>query len=251
MIHGIIFDLGWTLMFYDGDWKEVNPRAAKTMAAFLNARGIAVGDNFPAVFQTARDARWKRADETGVEQTVEDALRDTLAQFGHTASPNGLLPRAVRVFFEEHLTRWHAYDDALATLQKLTRRGLRVGLFSNADDDGLVQNCVARLGFAPYLNPALSSAMPHRIRKPDPRALRLVADAWQIAPSEIVMVGDSPQYDILGAHRAGMRAILIDHGENFWWQKIPDDRANDPALRADATVKTLAEIPDVLDSWLV
>ena len=246
MIRGIIFDLGWTLMWYDGDWKEVNPRAAKTLAEFLNAYGITVGDDFPAAFQAAREARWKRADETGIEQPIEDALRDTLAQFGYTASPDGLLPRAVRVFFAEHEPRWHAYPDALATLQELTRRGLRVGLFSNADDDGLVQNCVARLGFAPYLNPALSSAMPHRLRKPDPRAFRLIADAWQLPPSEIVMVGDSPQYDILGAHRAGMRAIWIDRNEEFWWQKIPDNRASDSALRADATVKTLAEILQII-----
>ncbi len=244
---GIIFDLGWTLMWYDGDWKEVNPRAAGAMAAFLNAHGVALGDDFPAAFQAAREARWKRADETGVEQTTEDALRDALAQCGCAASPDGLLPRAVRVFFEEHERRWRAYPDALATLQELTRRGLRVGLFSNSDDDGLVQNCVAQLGFAPYLDPLLSSAMPHRLRKPDPRAFHLISDAWQIAPSEIVMVGDAPQYDVLGAHRAGMRAILTERGDNFWWQKIPDDRANDPALCADATVKTLAEVPSVIE----
>ena len=247
MIKGIIFDLGWTLMYYDGDWKEVNPRAAKTMANFLNAQGIVVGDDFPAAFQSAREARWKRADEIGVEQTIEDALRDTFAHLGYAAPTNGVLPRAVRVFFEEHERRWRAYPDARATLQGLTQRGLRVGLFSNADDDGLVQNCVAQFGFTPYLTPALSSAMPHRLRKPDPRAFYLISDAWQIAPSEIVVVGDSPPYEILGAHRAGMRAILIDHAENFWWQKIPDDRANDPALRADATVKTLEQVPSVIE----
>ena len=247
MIKGIIFDLGWTLMWYDGDSKAVNPIAAQSLAAFLNANGVAVGNDFPAAFQAAREARWKCADETCVEQTIEDALRDTLIQFGHTASPNGLLPRAVRVFFAEHERRWQAYPDARATLQELTRRGLRVGMFSNADDDGLVQNCVARLGFAPYLKPALSSAMPHRLRKPDPRALHLISDEWQIAPSEIVMVGDSPQYDILGAHRAGMRALLIERGGSFWWQKIPDALANDPALRADVTVKTLAEISSVIE----
>lgn len=234
-------------MYYHGDPKEVNPVAMKSLGAFLNAHGVAVGDDFPAAFQAAREARWKRADAMCVEQPIEDALRDTLAQFGHTASPDGLLPRAIRVFFEEHERHWLAYPDALATLQELTRRGLRVGLFSNADDNGLVQNCVAQLGLAPYLDPSLSSAMPHRLRKPDPRALHLVSDAWQIAPSQIVMVGDSPQYDILGAHRAGMRAILVERGENFWWQRIPDDRANDPAFRADATVKSLTEIPRVIE----
>jgi len=89
--------------------------------------------------------------------------------------------------------------------------------------------------------------MPHRIRKPDPRALQLIADAWQIPPREIVMVGDSPPYDILGAHRAGMRAILTERGDGSWWQKIPDDRANDPALHADAVVRALAEIPSVIE----
>lgn len=236
-------------MYYDGDSKETNRLAAQQLADFLRAQGFALGDDFPAAFQAAREAHWKIADETGIEQPLVDVLRDVLAQSGCPTPPDGLLPRAVRVFFAEHLPRWRAYDDAIATLQELTRRGLRVGLFSNADDDALVREYVARLGFAPYLDPVLSSAMPHRIRKPDPRALLLVADAWHLAPREIVMIGDSPIYDVLGAHRAGMRAILTARGDGGWWQKIPDDRAHDPALRADATVKTLAEIPDVLASW--
>jgi len=35
---------------------------------------------------------------------------------------------------------------------------MRVGLVSNADDDGLVQRAVVRLGFAPFLDPVVSSA---------------------------------------------------------------------------------------------
>jgi len=249
MIRGIIFDLGWTLMYYDGNAKETNLRAAKALADFLRAHHLPVGEDFPTVFQAAREARWKRADETGIEQPSQDALCDALAQYGYVTPPDGLVPRALRVFFAEHEPHWLAYADALATLQELTRRGLRVGMFSNADDDAFVQNCVTRLGFAPYLNPALNSAMPHRIRKPDPRALRLVSDAWQIAPSEIVMVGDSPRYDILGAHRAGMCAVLVARGDGGWWQQIPPDRADDPALRADVTVHALAEIPSVIERF--
>jgi FMN phosphatase YigB (HAD superfamily) len=247
LIKGVIFDLGWTLMYYDGDWKEVSARACRTLAAFLNTNGIPVGDDFPDAFQAARARGWKLADEAGIERTVEDVLRETLTQLGRTTSPDGLLPRAVRVFFEEHERHWLAYPDAIATLQELTRRGMRVGLFSNTDDSGLVEHCVAKMGFAPYLHPVLNSAMPPRWRKPDPRALRLVSDAWQLPPDEVVMVGDSPQYDILGAHRASMRGILIDHGGDFWWQKIPNELANDPALHADVTVHALAEIPSVIE----
>jgi putative hydrolase of the HAD superfamily len=237
-------------MTYTGDWKATNELGCRQLAAFLNANGIHVGDDFPAQFQAARERGWKRAEETGIEQTVEDALRETLLTAGFS-SIDGIAPRAVEIFFAEHEKHWIAYDDAVATLQELARRNLKIGLISNADDVGVVLRQVQRLGFAPYLAPVLSSAQEPRWRKPDPRIFQLVADQWHIAPREIVMVGDAPLYDVLGAHRAGMRAIWIERGDGGAWQKIPDAYANDPAIQADAIVKTLAEIPAVLDSWFV
>ncbi len=48
------------------------------------------------------------------------------------------------------------------------------------------------------------------------------------------MVGDAPVYDILGAHRAGMRGILIDRGEGHPWQTIPEMHATTgPSVRCD------------------
>lgn len=248
MIRGVIFDLGWTLMTYTGDWKQVSEIAYQKTAEFLNANGFRVGEDFPAQFHAARERGWKIADETGVEQTVEDALRAILGNLGYS-SLDGIAPRAVEIFFEEHEKRWVAYDDALSTLQELAQRGLRLGLISNADDIGLVHRLVKQLGFAPYLAPVWSSAEAPRWRKPDPRIFHRVSDAWQIAPREIVMVGDAPAYDVLGGHRAGMRAIWIDRNEGGWWQKIPETLANGPDIHADAVVKSLAEIPGVIEGW--
>jgi FMN phosphatase YigB (HAD superfamily) len=134
-------------------------------------------------------------------------------------------------------------------VQELARRGLRLGLISNADDDGLVRRQIQHAGFEPYLSPILSSAQEPRWRKPDPRIFHLVSDAWQIAPSNIVMVGDAPMYDVLGAHRAGMKAIWIGRNEGRPWQKIPDVLANDPDVRADKIVHALAEIPNMIENW--
>ena len=246
MIKGVIFDLGWTLTSYDYDWNAVNVIAYKNAAAFLQSNGIQVGEDFPALFHAARERGWKRADETGIEQTVEDALHEALGSSGAT-SLDGIAPRAVQVFFEEHETHWVAYNDSLATLQELNQRGLRIGLISNADDDGLVRRQIKRAGFEPYLSPVLSSAQEPRWRKPDPRIFHLISDAWQIAPSDIVMVGDAPMYDVLGAHRAGMKAIWIDRNEARTWQKIPDALANDPMIHADAVVHALSEIPSAIE----
>jgi FMN phosphatase YigB (HAD superfamily) len=64
------------------------------------------------------------------------------------------------------------------------------------------------------------------------------------------MVGDAVRYDVVGAHRAGMRSILIDRGDLAPWQNIPDEMANDPTVRADAKVASLTEIPAVIEKML-
>ena len=246
MIRGVIFDLGSTLMYLDGKWEDLDKQSTASLVAFLKSSDIPIDDTFPALFQEQRKRGWKLAEETNSEHTVEEALRRALEQMGHF-SLDGLLPRAVQAYFALGEKQWHAYPDAIATLQTLQARGLHLGLISNADDDGLVQRAVKRLGFAAYLSPALSSAAEPRWRKPDPRIFYLVSEAWQLSPAEIAMVGDAPRYDILGAHRAGMHGILIDHGDNSPWQQIPEELADDPAVRADETVHTLAELPDAIE----
>jgi 2-haloalkanoic acid dehalogenase type II len=246
MIKGVIFDLGSTLVYFDGKWEDVSEQSTASLLAFLRSHGVTVDDTFPALFSEHRQRGWKLAEETNVEHTIEEALRGALEQLGHF-SIDGVLPRAVETYLALGEKRWQAYPDTVETLRALQARGLRLGLISNADDDGLVQRMVERLGFAPYLSPVLSSAAEPRWRKPDPRIYRFVSDAWQLPPAEIAMVGDTARYDILGAHRAGMRGILIDRSDNAAWQTIPDELANDPAVRADATVSALAEIPGVIE----
>ncbi len=245
MIRGIIFDLGGTLMTFEGKWEDADKIATAHLAAFLNSKNIAVSENFRAQFLDDRKRHWQSAEDRGVESRIEEALRDTLFQLGHF-STDGLLPRAVEVYFAEMENHWRAYPDAIELLRELCARGMRVGLISNADDVGTVHRLSARLGFMSYLDPVRSSAEDPRWRKPDPRIFHLVADAWQIVPNEIAMIGDAPRYDILGAHRAGMRGILIDRGDDAPWQKIPDELANDPLIQSDATVRALAEIPRVI-----
>jgi len=248
MIKGIIFDLGSTLMRFAGVWEETDQIATANLAAFLKTQGIAVGENFREQFLLDRKRHWQSAEDHGRECRVEEALRDTLFQMG-TFSTNGFLPRATETYFAEMEKHWQEYPDALETLQALKTRGLRQGLLSNADDVGLVHRECAKLGFTAYLDPIHSSAEEPRWRKPDPRVFHLISDAWQIAPNEIVMVGDAPRYDVLGAHRAGMCAILIDRGDNAVWQQIPDELKDDPHIQPDATVKTLTEIPSLIGQW--
>ena len=66
----------------------------------------------------------------------------------------------------------------------------------------------------PWLSPTFSSAG-WGWRKPKPEAFDLIARRWDLSPAEIVMVGDTLNADILGAHRAGMHSILVTMDEAF------------------------------------
>ncbi len=243
MIQGIIFDLGNTLIHTQTKFEASNQIGTDAAADFLRASGIALPADFGARWLDQRRLGWKRADETHVEQTVEDALAATLAQIG-VASRDGIVPRAVEAYFRAGDSGWVPYPEALATVQTLRARGLRVGLISNADDVGIVHRAVERFGFKPYLDPVWSSAEAPRWRKPDARIFLRVADAWGIAPAQIAYVGDTVRYDVVGAHRAGMRALLVDRGENFAWQKTPAELAQDAAAIPEATIASLNEIFD-------
>lgn len=75
------------------------------------------------------------------------------------------------------------------------------------------------------------------IRKPDPRVFRMAAAAADCRVGDIVHVGDESEADIVGAKRAGARAVLIDRtGE-----------ATDE--RADAVIRSLSELPGLIAEW--
>ncbi len=240
MIQGVVFDLGSTLMYWEGEGENIDAQSNAVLIEFLKANGVTVGEDFLPLFRAEREKGWKESEASELEQTVEEALHRALVQLGHSPL-DGLLTHAVEQFFTPGEAYQRAYPGALETLQGLRQRGLRVGLISNADDDGLVQRAVVRLGFAPYLNPITSSAG-LRWRKPNPSIFKHVADQWRLAPQQMAMVGDAPVYDILGAHRANMRGILVDRGEGHPWQAIPEKYADDPAIQPDATIGHLAEI---------
>lgn len=75
------------------------------------------------------------------------------------------------------------------------------------------------------------------IRKPDPRVFQMAAAAAGCRPRELVHVGDEVEADIVGAKRAGARAVLVD-------------RTGDAdAGPADAVIRSLAELPPLLEEW--
>jgi HAD superfamily hydrolase (TIGR01662 family) len=252
MLRGVIFDLGNTLMYFDGEWDDAIGRGADALVEFLRKQGLPLRAEFAADFVETRRVGRQRSAREDVEYTAENALRDTLTQW-HILHPAAeVLNQALEVYFAPEQERWRLYPDAYETVAALHERGLRLGLLSNATDDAWIQAMVRRAKLAEFLDPIVSSAaLPWR--KPDPRIFQYVLTAWRLEPREVVMVGDWLGTDILGAHRTGMPAILIEErwSEAELKTELPKhvevEISDKHLLEPEIAIRNLSELPRALE----
>jgi len=97
-------------------------------------------------------------------------------------------------------------------LERARGGGIRLGLLSNAE--GRIAALMERVGLAEFFEVIVDSAVVG-IAKPDPRIFAMAAQGLGLGAQQLVYVGDIPDVDVLGAHGAGMKAVLIDPYDHF------------------------------------
>jgi putative hydrolase of the HAD superfamily len=93
------------------------------------------------------------------------------------------------------------------TLEALRRDAIHVAIVSNIDDDYL-HPMLEKCGLTEHLD-AWTSSEEARSCKPDTEIFRYSMRKAGVGAGESIFVGDSPEHDIAGARRIGMRAVLI------------------------------------------
>ncbi|MFJ9469151.1 HAD family hydrolase [Streptomyces caniferus] len=104
--------------------------------------------------------------------------------------------------------QWLPYADAAATLARLTRSGLALGVVSDVGWD--LRATFAHHDLDRYFS-AWVHSYEHRTEKPDPLLFRHACRELGADPSETLMVGDHPAKDG-GAVGAGLRAYVLPAG---------------------------------------
>jgi HAD superfamily hydrolase (TIGR01549 family) len=249
-LQGVIFDLGHTLMHLDGTWPEMFERGAANLSRTVARLDLGLdGEVFARSWLARRGIGFQEARFSLREVPADETMRAIFVEFGVPHPALGMVRGALDAFFAPELGRWVVDPDAPRVLEALAGRGLRLGMFSNATHDPLIQRLVDELGFRFWLRPALSSACT-LVRKPDPVAFRPFLDAWRLAPESVVVVGDRLDADILGAQRAGMRGV--------WFRSRPNARQEAESGAAappqepvvpDATIDRLGDVTAVLDTF--
>ena len=92
-------------------------------------------------------------------------------------------------------------------LEELRRQGYGMSVISNSD--GRVAERLAHAGLDTYFDRIYDSAIVG-YEKPHPGIFQKALDELGLEPSQCLHVGDMYYYDVLGANRAGVAAVLLD-----------------------------------------
>jgi HAD superfamily hydrolase (TIGR01509 family) len=229
-----------------------DPPTTRIDTVFLDAGGVLIHPNWQRVSETfARHGIQVAADalrdaEPAVKFAIDTAERvqATVDADRGSALFHGVLDRAgaprgpardaaladLYAYHTEH-NLWENVDpEAAMTLERLRAFGLTLAVVSNAN--GAVQRAFERAGLHGYFG-AICDSHVEGVEKPDPRFFEIVLKRTKSRAETTVHVGDLYHVDVVGARRAGLRAILLDpHGlyQDFDVQRIV----------------RLAELPDII-----
>ncbi|MFN3741937.1 MAG: HAD family hydrolase [Anaerolineales bacterium] len=207
LLRAFLFDLGGTLIYPLAPWPPILEEADRALAYALAKGGWVEEASFIARWQQARRQYYDQRKH----ETRERTYRQLLVQLLPALPPlerEKAISQALEAFFSVTRPNWRADDQALPLLRFLQRQGFRLGMLSNAAEDGDVQWMVEHFGFRPFFDFVLTSAA-CGYRKPHPLPFRRALRHWNFLPSEVAMIGDLPEVDILGAKRVGMFGIWV------------------------------------------
>jgi len=237
----VLFDLGGTLIYFDGAWHEVMQSANQELLAHLNQQGFKSDrHSFLDEFQQKLEEYYTQREAEFIEYTTARILRDMLSDLGYTDVTPEMLAPALEKLYAVSQAHWKPEPDAQSTLEALRDSGLRLAVVSNASDDADVQTLVNNAGLRPYLDFVLSSAA-CGIRKPNPRIFEIALEHWRLPREGVAVVGDTLGADILGAQNAGLTSIWLTRRAD-----TPANRDHLDTIKPDATIATLADLPAML-----
>ena len=243
----VLFDLGGTLIYFDGDWPTVEAAGIRELTQSLQSQGYALdGQTFPYAYFALIQQYYQKGEDTLVQYPSEWVLRQAVAQALPAHSPQppaGHLRQALKRMYAVSQKYWHVEPDAAAALQALREMGCRLGIISNAPDDDDVQTLVDNARLRAFFDFVLTSAKA-KIRKPDSRIFIEALALLGARPDQAVMIGDTIAADVAGAKRVGIASVWIPRRKD-----TPENRAAAVEHCPDATINALSEVPALLRNW--
>lgn len=209
MIKAVFFDLSYTLAYGEPSREETYDRALKELGFEIPPkalmRGIFAADSLilkgELLSLIARHSAAERA-KIGAYYPKLIFKEANLEASDETVSK--VLSLVLRYYRQPD---FRLYDDVLPTLKVLRELGLKLGLVTNASKEQVAT--LQDTGLEAYID-LVANAEEAGADKPKPQIFDLALKKAGAAASEVAMVGDQYELDILGARDVGITPIWID-----------------------------------------
>lgn len=233
-IHGILFDIGDTLVAAT-QLQQVT--LLDTVRDLPAESWIITPDAFLWAYQQA-DSDPSLDREPNINHLYSDPLIIERA-FGLLARP--FSDTFLKIYRARLRSKLQPDLELIAILTTLRRYGIRLGIVSNGTTEEQREQ-LAFLGIIEFFDPILIS-QEVGIRKPEPRIFLLAKEKWNLKSTEILVVGDRGDWEIVGAKNAGMQSALTT-------QFVDRRDTIPPDVQPDYIIKKLDELLRIVKEGL-
>lgn len=212
MINAAVFDMDDTL------YEPLDPFRRAFHLSFPSAAGnIPIEDLYAASRRHSEKSfvRLEAGEITFLEHNIY-RITKACADFGLTISRDEAL--IFQEYYEEEQEKIYLFPEMIHVFEKLQEKGICLGVLSNGPFEHQWKK-VNRLGLTRWIpeeNIFVSEGI--GFSKPDEQAFLYVAGKMGLDRNRTVFIGDSYENDIVGAKRAGWKAIWMNHRR----KKAPD-----------------------------
>lgn len=219
MIKAVLFDLDNTLV----DFMRMKREASRAAAYAMVEAGFKADPR--KLSKRLFDFYLKHGIES--DDAFEVFLRSELGVVNYR-----ILTAAVNAYVREKYLQLKPYPGVKKTLEKLGKKGLRLGVVS----DGLRIKAWMRLnaaGLDKYFNTVVTYE-DTGVKKPAKEPFLKACRELYVKPQECLMVGDWPDKDVEGAKTLGMKTCWAKYGSIM------------KKAKSDYKIKEIGELPDII-----
>jgi putative hydrolase of the HAD superfamily len=205
-IKAVIFDFIGTLATVE-DYSYANSEK-KLYECLQNVGFVMDYKSFVDAYEKAHNQYRTIRFQQLVEVTNAVWVSEALNQLNYkTTAHDKKICTAIDMFFEDYVQSLRLRPNAKKVLEKLKPR-FALGLVSNFTYAPVIHAGLRKLGLTRYFNSVLVS-QDFGWRKPSAKVFQEILRRLKVDWDEAVYVGDSPEEDIKGAQKAGMKTIFI------------------------------------------
>lgn len=203
----IFFDLDHTLWDFDANARETLRQMHTDLK--LTERGVLDFDLFHTSYLAHNEKLWERYRKGYIKQEELRMKRMMLTLLDFKISDAALTKEMSDLFLQLLPTRTLLFPDTIETLQYLKDKGYCLHLITNgfeATQHSKLKSC----GLQTYFTHVITSEGSNSI-KPERAIFEYAVQKAGTTVAESIMIGDSPEIDILGANNAGMHSVHVNY----------------------------------------